>query len=755
MEKLPAQAKRMWAKTPGGGFGRSTPARESDTMLPLYVHMGDSAEVATKLWETWVPDGVKALIHPDQALAHRLFRFLAAVHDIGKATPAFQLKSEFLAEGIGLTMPFISKPSEIPHGLAGHWILCEQGFNKSVAVVVGGHHGIPPTASELERVSAYTKHTGAGMSEWREVQDALLQYACRLAGMAEHDLKQAKFELHVQALLTGLVIMTDWLASDESRFSYLPYPPVYTQAPSSRRAADAWESLGLPPYWSAAGLPDDIGSLFQARFGIETPRPLQLEAIRALSETEAPGIIVIEAPMGIGKTETALVAAEILAERTGRGGAFVGLPTMATSDAMFGRVKRWVDALASDADTDYSMFLAHGKSTLNDEYQGLIAELRVGDSGEESAVANEWLQGRKKGVLADFVVGTVDQLLFMALKTRHVVLRHLALANKVVIIDECHAYDAYMNCYLERALEWLGKYRTPVILLSATLPETTRRKLIDAYMGPSPRPGQGAPPCSENPAASGAHPPLAHKWAQPASPAAKPLWASNRAYPLITYSDGGEIRQAAVPQSGRVTEVSFEHLPDSALPDKLHSLLSGGGCAGIICNTVDRAQQTVQILKDHFAGTGTDIELIHARFVGADRMQKEKKLRGRLGPQSRTEDGSRPQRFIVVGTQVLEQSLDIDFDLLVSDIAPMDLLLQRVGRLHRHDRTRPEKLSKAMCFVTGIEDAAGWQFASAIEMVYSRYMLLNTLLLLPTAPDCVTLPDDISPLVQKAYTEPG
>jgi hypothetical protein len=159
----------------------------------------------------------------------------------------------------------------------------------------------------------------------------------------------------------------------------------------------------------------------------------------------------------------------------------------------------------------------------------------------------------------------------------------------------------------------------------------------------------------------------------------------------------------------------------------------------------------MRLLEKRFAET--ELALIHARFLSIDRMKKEKTLRALLGPLDRAEALPRPQRLIVVGTSVLEQSLDVDFDLLISDIAPMDLLLQRVGRLHRHTRARPAKLREALCFVTGVEDAAEWRFAQGIERVYSRHGLLDTLLLLPLSPRCVSLPDDISPLVQAAYAE--
>ena len=232
------------------------------------------------------------------------------------------------------------------------------------------------------------------------------------------------------------------------------------------------------------------------------PRPMQRAAVEVARSVETPGLMIIEAPMGEGKTEAALAAAEILAARTGRGGICVALPTMATTDAMFGRVHRWLERLPHEDGADVrSVFLAHGKARLNEEFQGLARssgrwvmsamgeDLREGGSSTrdklrnppDSVVVSQWMQGRKKGMLANFVVCTVDQVLMGALEMKHLCLRQLALANKVVVIDECHAYDSYMRCYLNRVLEWLGAMGVPVVLLSATLPAQQRREMLTSY----------------------------------------------------------------------------------------------------------------------------------------------------------------------------------------------------------------------------------------------------------------------------------
>ena len=155
---------------------------------------------------------------------------------------------------------------------------------------------------------------------------------------------------------------------------------------------------------------------------------------------------------------------------------FFGLPTQATSNGIFSRVREWLDHIEGEK----SIRLIHGKAQLNDEFSSLPKSRNI-HGGDEVGV-NEWFAGRKVSILDDFTVGTVDQILLAALKQKHLMLRHLGLSNKVVVIDEVHAYDAYMSVFLYRALRWLGAYKVPVVILSATLPISKRNALLEAYM---------------------------------------------------------------------------------------------------------------------------------------------------------------------------------------------------------------------------------------------------------------------------------
>jgi len=552
-----------------------------------------------------------------------------------------------------------------------------------------------------------------------------------------------------QVVVSGLVILADWIASNESLLPFYgePLPEVVDE---SRRARQAVDQLSLPTPWRTTPIPATVEELFATRFHFPAgalPRPVQFTSCDVASEMPGPGLMIIEAPMGEGKTEAALAAAEILAGRWGSGGVQVALPTQATTDAMFGRVIDWLDAVGAGQQRVGAVTLSHGKAGLNRLFQGMV---QAGQSAEigcdevsggahgcgHAVVAHSWLSGRKKSQLANFVVGTIDQLLFAGLKSRHLVLRHLALAGKVVVIDEVHAYDAFMNSYLLKVLTWLGAYRVPVIALSATLPADRRQALMNAYTHSIEQHGMvNAPP----------------------NTAALP---NDSAYPVISWTQERQCISREVAASGRGTVVSVDVLgggidddlgPLTAL---LLDLLSEGGCALVVRNTVNRVLRAAEVLAHAFPG---EVTVAHSRFITADRLGKDEHLLQMFGPPRPGTD--RPFRHIVVASQVVEQSLDVDFDVLITDLAPVDLVLQRMGRLHRHQRgigqcDRPAKLRIARTFISGadfdLEPPALER--GAADFVYHRYpMLRSAAVLQPRFGATITLPDDIAPLVQAAY----
>ena len=861
---LSRQARSLWAKSDGG---------EGEAWLPLYVHMADAEFIGEKLWQSWLSDAIKRVLEPAAGipiLAETLVRFLCAAHDIGKATPVFQAQPiwafgrieagdlSYKARKAGLRFPSLPSSSGVPgHPIAGMVILerylaskgWERDVARSYASVIGAHHGRFPISEECRKArTACDEPYGFAVSgEWESVQEELLEFAGQLSGLDDEaldELSRHSLPASVASLVVGIVIMADWMASNQDVFPLqeLIAPPTgFADAVDldalRSRGETAWEALSIAPSWAEGPHLSDADAYFAARFGFPLgakPHPMQRAAYGLARDATDLGLMLIEAPMGSGKTEAALAAAEMLAARQGLGGVCVALPTMATTDAMFGRVHKWLDRLPCEEGLDEkSVYLAHGKAGLNEEFQGLVSESRrarrfadighdLEDASTQGVAVSDWMFGRKRGMLANFVVCTVDQVLMGALQMKHLSLRHLALANKVVIIDECHAYDAYMRRYLLRVLEWLGAWRVPVILLSATLPSAQRKGLCESYLKgrearvPEPSSedeliagllgprvedsgeepdggGAGARPGGKRERGSeirqGTEPGLSAgadregaaaedagdsdgKGTSDTGPKATPsfdvsgIMTEEDAYPLLTYTEGRIARSMRIEQGCVAREIDVSLLGDDIadLLETLSAALANGGCAGVICSTVSRAQEATECLSEAL-GPG-DVMLTHSRFSDLDRMANEERLRSLLGPRATSENGRRPRRLVVVGTQVLEQSLDIDFDLLVTDVAPVDLVLQRLGRLHRHNRgqgecERPQLLQRPMCLVRGVEEFGtdGPRFSKGICSVYDHASLLESLAVLGLTDDGVhtrvCLPDDISPLVQRAYRGGG
>jgi len=699
--------------------------------LPLTAHMSDSVEAMARLWDSWLAKGVALQIQngissygkPITAeFARKIILFLAAAHDLGKASPVFQSKKirfdisdgeldrqlcQLIKEtGYGLEDDYRGH-KETYHSLVSHAILKRCGLDESIAVVVGGHHGKPPSRKELKDLSVYKKACGFDVKqkEWRDAQQLLFEYALDLADLACDNVNNLKLSRPVQALVTGLVILTDWIVSDENLFSLIELEECRVN--SKQRTEKAFRKLDLPDYWKPNLIPELI---YKKRFKIETPRGVQTSVLSAAQNVETPGIMIIEAPMGEGKTEAALVAAEVFASKVKRRGIYFALPTQATSNAMFERIVKWLEKFDT-SDKTYSIRLCHSKADLSETYSAIKLSERISVNGDPdvNVFVHEWLIGRKKSLLSDFAIGTVDHVLMAGLKQKHLALRHLGLANKIIIIDEAHAYDVYMNSYLDKALQWLGAYKVPVIILSATLPAKRRRELIQAYTN------KNADLTEQG--------------------------IENRHYPLITYSDGDVIKQINVSGTDRPPlTVTVKRARDEELAELLNRELTNGGCAGIIVNTVRRAQEIYIRISEKFGAEKT--KLIHSRFIACDRSKTEDELKAQLGPPNTSK---RPDKLIVIGTQVLEQSLDFDFDILITDLCPIDLLLQRIGRLHRHNRDmRPDNLKKPVCYILN----AGDILERGAKHVYGEYLLSCTRDILP---ESITLPVDIPVLVAAVY----
>jgi len=459
----------QWSAVAWSVWGKLSP--DTDGWMRLVTHLEDSAAVAGWLWDDFLPVATRqriceTLAIPDEQ-GKSMAMWFAGVHDIGKASPAFAAKAQAVMPSVldpmrdhGLDARPTLSDKDAPHATVGQLVLeawlatryphSAKRNRNTFTCILASHHGTTPSNTALTCAESHPTQIGQG--RWVEVRNEILDTMAEATGAREH-LDQwlgQRMPVPIQVLLTGIVIMADWIASNTALFPYAD-----DRAPRTRLET-AVEALNLPEPWVArvpdVGIDEFLAARFLSLAGMSA-RPLQERLVASARECQHPSLFIVEGPMGVGKTEAALLAAEVLAERFGSGGVFIGLPTMATANPMFDRVRQWLTTTLHGRDT--SIALAHGKAALNVRYTDLIRRpwtgqvfddsLEGGGTDRGEVVVNEWLRGRKRTGLASFVVGTIDQSLFAALKAKHVVLRHLGLAGKVVIIDEVHAADDYMR----------------------------------------------------------------------------------------------------------------------------------------------------------------------------------------------------------------------------------------------------------------------------------------------------------------------
>ena len=800
----------FWAKT----GHKESPAHG----LSLIQHMLDAGSVAARLWDTWLAPGLqnrfREHLHLSLEDTRALVCWLAATHDMGKATPEFsgqldarrdenlavyrqrieqqdfEFPEDLVTPTSGLRCPH-SKYSQsiLIHLLTSNIEGMQREVAETLASISGAHHGTPAeylaNSADLSNV-ILERLSPKWHAAWQELYDITLEHfgaSSALQQLAQHG---RTIPISVQFCITGFVIMSDWIASNPDFFPM----GTFGSAEQEQRARIGWQALGLEQRWIAAldTNPDTpAADLYASRFGWSSPtlRPMQEVVVEAARSMQSGGMMCIEAPMGQGKTEAGLIAAEFLAQATGRTGVAFAAPTQATSNALFDRVIEWVKYQTNNVAQEHgepiephTMFLGHSKNRFNKSYEALSkADIfdESSTSGREndrktlrpgtSLARHSWLSGTKKGLLSSFVVCTIDQVLMTALQARHVMLRYLGLASKVIIIDEVHAYDAYMSKYLSTALYWLGQMNAPVILMSATLPSATRDDLMKSY-------AEGLKVRKKSTSAS-----KRNRFLDLNASLSAPQESSQNITPLdldypvihtLTAENNGTPKKWKVEQPVEQTEIELKLIDDSpeSVLNVLEPLANDHGCAAVICNTVGRAQEMHAFLGERFGEE--HVILTHSRFTATHRAEQEELLVSKLGKKAHYskadgEDSSRPHRLIVVGTQVIEQSLDLDFDVMITDFAPVDLVLQRMGRLHRHDsRSSSERTPayrKPVCYVRGVETFGSHDeapdFPRGSKAVYEPMILLSSYAqLLPHFDgEPIRIPADISPLVQKAYQE--
>jgi len=723
-------------------WGKAGPkAKGTSELHPALFHMLDVGMVAQVMAERSPRTALRGLrlaagLSTDDAARH--VGFLVATHDVGKISPGFQEKRYDLIQAQrDRDYPFPPNP-ESNHGLiTQHHLRCRAGKARAaetVARALGAHHG---TFHERGPAEARRKD---GIGLWQDAREAAIAVLAEIFGVdADAALRPLEFCPSDAMVLAGLTSVADWIGSDKRFFSpegEQPRPIHAYAEHAYNQARLALSELGWDPWH-----PDGTVWNFSQLFPEFAPNALQQLTARLAGSVTSPCLVVIEAPMGTGKTEAALHLADVLLNRLGHVGLYDALPTQATSSQMFRRV---LDDYLSRRllGQPANLHLLHGLAAFDDAYAELlegqpppapqpsdISDVDGRPNSPGAAVeAAAWFRGRKLGLLSPFAVGTVDQALQGVLQTRHMFVRLHGLANKVVLVDEAHAYDTYTSTLLNCLLEWLAELGCSVIVLSATLPAAKRRALIHAYTGQEVKSVPGAE------------------------------------YPRITVAvRGGQSTAHSVPD-GPEGEVTLEPLPllaasarEAAVAERLAHELREGGCAAWICNTVDAAQLAYLQLQrlraeDHPVFHDADLILYHARFPAGDRQQIETLIDGKFGKNG-LKAGARPNRAVLIGTQVLEQALDYSVDVMVTELAPIDLVLQRSGRLHRHDHPRPAALEepRLLWITPTTNEAAEPQFGTSSK-IYEEVILLRSWHALRHHPT-VRHPRGIEELVEEVYGE--
>ncbi|MCP4416588.1 MAG: CRISPR-associated helicase Cas3', partial [Chloroflexi bacterium] len=700
----------------------------------LLYHLIDVGQVALILWR----DGLTGSIR--QRLAQMLdltvdecghfVAFVASLHDLGKAGPAYQrkyapdwLRKELNEAGLSLHDPNGNKAYDksFPHGTVSTWALTTllpemMGMDKQsarkIAIAIGGHHGIWPQPSTDSHLSD-SQHP-----QWNVVRRDLIVelmgvFTPPLTNSLSTTVSLPKSILDQNSFLTilsGLVSVADWIGSrNDECFGYINQPMSLRQYAqrASAKARQGLQDLGWMG-WQPTGDLLTFANAF-SYLNFDAPRPIQQQVVDLVRDVEQPTLLILEAPTGIGKTETAVYIADSWLQRHKGRGLYVAMPTQATSNQMYGRIGDFLNHRYPDMGKNYH--LVHGQVAWLDELQKEVELQSIGDSARAHLSAESWFKPRRRTLLAPFGVGTVDQALISILQTKHFFVRLFGLSHKVIIFDEVHAYDIYMNALFHRLLAWLNAIGTSVIILSATLPTKNCRDLVTAYTGES-------------------------------------LPETKADYPTLTIAN--EQRQETIslskPQSYTLQlDWSVGRDPD-AIVSFLRETLAGGGCTAVICNTVQRAQDVYRAIQQANIVPADELFLFHARYPPVWRKAIEAKVLAKFGKK-----GDRPHKAIVVATQVVEQSLDLDFDVMVTDLAPVDLVLQRAGRLHRHKQNRKARHGHPhRLIITQPHENDGVPTFEKDEFVYGNYILLRSYLALQSRTEII-IPDDTVSLIEAVY----
>ncbi len=593
---------------------------------------------------------------------------IAFLHDVGKLHPGFQAKGwpegprgslcGHLKEGWAFLTLACSRPEHPFHETMRRIMEWGEAVGPLIAAAVA-HHGRPvepppdPTLRDWRDLERYDWR-----AEARVMDDALRRWFARAFEATSEPLpRHARFH-HAFA---GLIALADWIGSDTRFFRFTaPFDPAYDVA-AHDKAAWALTAVGFDSGALAAHPAPDFHSLT----GFSEPNPAQVVAAGVDLDAR---LSILEAETGSGKTEAALWRFVRLFAAGKVSGLYFAVPTRAAAGQLHGRIVRALQRAFGEAAPE-AVLAIPGMLRAGDFEGCRLPHWRVRWDDDAKPAPQRWAAEHATRFLAATVaVGTVDQAMLAGLQVRHAHLRGGALLRSLLVIDEVHASDSYMTEILKRLLDGHLAAGGYALLMSATLGARARAR----WTG-------GAPPTFET--------------------------ARKAPYPAVWTADEGDPRTTA--HSGRSKTVHMDTIPTMEAREIAKRAVEAarrGARVLVIRNTVSMAVETWRAARDAGAGSllmraGCQEALHHGRFAVEDRALLDEAVEAALAPDSARESSGR----VVIGTQTLEQSLDIDADIVISDLCPMDVLLQRIGRLHRRELPRPDGFETA-CAIVSLPD---------------------------------------------------
>lgn len=444
---------------------------------------------------------------------------------------------------------------------------------------------------------------------------------------------------------------------------------------------------------------------------IELKRPMQQKVEEILKKYNSKEIssIFIEDECGAGKTEAGLYAIlKLIASKDSLAGLYVAMPTFATAEAMLPRYKEFCKRIEFEFKPEF--FAAHAMFASNEP------DLEQ----EEMEMCMNVLYYK---MLFPFAIGTIDQALRGVRNEKYNLTRFIGVMSKGLLLDEVHAYETYTSHIIKTLLKFCYMLENPVVLMSATLPRKSKKEFIKYMTGQNYEPKE--------------------------------------AYPLVTvvFKDGSIIQEeVSCWHKGKTYNynlVPYMNLPTEKAAHAL-SLAENGGNVGIILNTVDEAISVYKIILNHKkhnpAFSDLKVYLYHGRYFNDDKEKISKEIIYKFGKKGK-EENARPEKAIVVATQILEQSIDIDFDYICTDIAPIDFLFQRFGRWHRHDDIGTIRELKKANYPIYIYVPNEYDFGNYgnSQYIYEKSVLEQTYNVLVKQNGSISIPNDIPSMINFVY----